>query len=31
MPGPTWLDYARLCSAVYEPDLERVTGGWRRT
>jgi hypothetical protein len=31
MPGPTWLDYARLCAAVYEPDIERVPGGWRRT
>lgn len=31
MPGPTWLDFARLCSAVYEPDIERVAGGWRRT
>lgn len=31
MDGPTWLDYARLCAAVYEPAIERVPGGWRRT
>ena len=28
MPTPTWLDYARLCAACYDPATKQVEGGW---
>jgi hypothetical protein len=28
MPSPTWLDFARLSAASYNPDTQSVAGGW---
>jgi len=30
MPSPTWLDFARLSEASYDPAVTMVAGGWTR-